>query len=763
MAESMLKRKRFDFQLSMNVSSKMLLELPPESCKTVYEAFAEDIPLLNKRFHAAARIPYITIRNVCYLNEQVIFTFEVESEEELDQFYQACKAKVLSNILSCYADSCGFGFRANLKPNDSLVLVMDMEKAEYYRLKSLLCRGESGENVENSSKALEVTRTLVHLHKESQPPGKEASLTNKAVDVKTCGIDFFFHLPVEKDNVIYVKLVSSSCKELDLIDLEAVPEHDGLWSAHVEVPKSNFKYNISYKYRIKVRKPVLYFFESSTTKESALRPLRWTVQRDGLDTPSLDGYLLHCLHIFTISKKTDVFECIKQLELERLSLPSDCTFEQKCGLVEIFKSVVSVSSKSSTVLFTIMLMNISQSYIRQFLDRNIITKEMVRAILENFKNENPVNYSEFYRSSLRHLLVDFCRFLYGSDYCLLVFIYETYPFFDERFFTNQIIDLVSNKNSLCSADFTNFGLVREILTVAGHRISSETEPDVVAFLERLLRHLPLSLSLQGYSYFCGFSFLPSEESHKRMQEKLLSTVHSSSVASISKNVNLGKITHLVELWELVKIEHSLANSLTDKLQKDLVTFLTNITVELPKVDSKSLHNLFMDSHLFHDQRSQQQLLKAVAQSKVKNLHGLFINVLCGSKFIDYLLQNLNLVLEWLDTAIRHHLKDAIYSSKEDEICPCYTYLHTALSLSVLQQNSQLCSKLEERVLNWLSKLDVKQVLRKLEDIENLNDSTILDLYQRHVQQLLEEQYESSRPEDILLAVCGTRGKLRVNS
>ncbi|KAL3859947.1 hypothetical protein ACJMK2_010126 [Sinanodonta woodiana] len=750
------KKEKHDIQLPLKVSSKKLKELQPENLQSLCKGFSEDLPLLNSHFQNK-KLHFINVKNVNYIAGcDMTFTFEVETENDLKNLYKASKANALSEVLMDYSESCGLSMKANLDVDDSLDMSMVLGKTDYHKHMLALCEDENSKNVPVSRRRDNKESTIAPAALTESRLENQERQVSKTSEVRICICSFYLYLPYKNSHIAQVTL-DSECKELNQLILKAVPGMSNIWEVHVELPVNKIKCT-KYCYSVKVDVYQYKVYKTAKYCTSASKLLSSDVMRDEFEDSTKEGFTAHCLHILSVCNQSTLRDCIHQVEGISCSLKVNF-LNEVAEIVSVLLSRISEANSKALILLAVILIIVVKNMFK-LLETNCISKDTAWAMLNSFKTINAAEFSDSYRILLPHFLHTLCNFFYGKDFGLLFFLHATYPFLDERFFNEKI---GNSKEQLCLTDEVNILVLSETVFNIGSRL--EQGPEVHELLKRLLLNLPPKLSIIGFRYYCTIFLSPGGDIHHQVKAQLLSTVHAAVVADISRNMNSGKVTGLCNLWEVARDEEELVHKIIDQFQQSFISFVQKRIEKLTSPEIQCLQKTLQDTKLYFVKEVKMQLLQALGQSKVKDLHGLFLTLLWNSKFSECLLQCPGLLTTWLETAIKYHIKTERSSGKVDELCSCYAYLHDALSLPNFPKDGHLQEELKEYVFKWLTKLDVKYVLRKSEAIENLNKEkcTVLDLYHMHVQQLLRNKCDSSKPHEICLAICASEGKLRINS
>ncbi|KAK3603848.1 hypothetical protein CHS0354_042856 [Potamilus streckersoni] len=747
------KKAKHDIQLPLKVSSKKLKEILPDNLQSVCRGFLEDLPLLNSRFQKE-KLPFINVKNVNYITGcDITFTFEVETENDLKNFYKASKANILSAVLTDYAVSCGLSMKANLAVDDSLDLSMVMGKTDYHKHMLALCEDENSKNDPvNTSKDIRES-VVASAAVESKLENQERQVS-KTSEVRMCICNFYVYLPFKTSHIARVT-IDSECKELNHLILKTVPGMSNIWEVHVKVPVNMIKCT-KYCYKVNVEEYQFKVYKTTNCYKSVSKLLSSDVIRDEFENSTKEGFTAHCLHILSVCNQSTLCDCIHQVEWISSSLK--ISLIEVTEIVSILQSTISETNSKALILLAVILISVVKN-VWKLLETNCISKELAWAMLDSFKTVNAAEFSDSCRMLLPHFLETICIFCFGKDHGLLGFLHATYPFLDDRFFNDKI---ANSKEQLCLTD-VNISVLSETVFNIGSRLEKGSE--VLELLKRLLLNLPPTLSIKGFKYYCTIFLSPGDDIHHHVKAQLLPTVITAVVADISRNMNSGKVTSLCNLWEVARDEEELVLIIIDQFQQSLISVVQKRTDKLTSTEIQCLQKTLQDTKLFYAKEAKMLLLQTLGQSKVTDLHGLFLILLWNSKFSECLLCCPGLLNTWLETAIKYHIKTECSSGREDELCSCYAYLHDALSLPNFPKDGCLQEKLKEYVFKWLTKQDVKNVLRKSEAIEKLNKEkcTVLDLYHKHVQQLLTNKCDSTKPHEVCLAVCTSEGQLRINS
>ncbi|XP_046568819.1 uncharacterized protein LOC124277192 isoform X2 [Haliotis rubra] len=193
---------------------------------------------------------------------------------------------------------------------------------------------------------------------------------------------------------------------------------------------------------------------------------------------------------------------------------------------------------------------------------------------------------------------------------------------------------------------------------------------------------------------------------------------------------------LLDLYGIIE-ESSLTDSVCDQLRSTCLAMITNSQMK-DEVSVDAAMKLVSSPHLFSQPNDRREVLKYLTASKNALLHGLYIDLLK----VQYLDKDSTtaVIAEctqcWLDTAISNLGAGKSYGKKVDDLEKVYSKLELALSLPQITEIEDLTLSLREKAFGFLHQISVHDLLNKLSKTDMLQNSTVLSVFQEHLQQHL---------------------------
>ncbi|KAL3859944.1 hypothetical protein ACJMK2_010123 [Sinanodonta woodiana] len=552
---------------------------------------------------------------------------------------------------------------------------------------------------------------------------------------------------------------------------------NNMWTVSTKIPLEILNQGLAYKYKVNIllmesyprlSKVVSVFVPPepvySDTKRIKLNfvncdQVNHIVLHDEMKAEcTVEGYVGHCRHVLdsSMSQTATLNDSILQVEMMQ---PHFQLLDSISVIQKLAENIPSVPSEKG-ILFAIIILNVLHTT-EKIIDKNCITKEKAHVILQSCGQKR---ISELKVTSVKRfteLLKILCQIVCSKDYCPLHFIHKTYSFLGEEILISEVNGLMHRRVALCGSNM-DISVIQELLIKI---IPNEDFSDIqVKLLDLMFRHLPAPLALQGFVYMDHKLLKPQNNNHQTICDKLHSSVQDNVKACVKEAVGRKCIIEIHDIWVSLVKEENTALMTRKCLEEAIVKITETMPEKLEPNVGAILWKLCMDRCLFQEKDDQHSMLQALANSKVKLLHELFIRFAKEEKFQSCLREAFELLHKWLKTTLNYNLKQN-FKTREEGLCFCYEYLHDALSLLKLPQDDECRKQLNNIFMECFSKLDIKAFLRRLEDIEKLEEKKVhvMELYQEHTLLLLSAKYKTNRPEEILLAVCGTSNVLRVNS
>ncbi|XP_048248430.1 uncharacterized protein LOC124132728 [Haliotis rufescens] len=198
----------------------------------------------------------------------------------------------------------------------------------------------------------------------------------------------------------------------------------------------------------------------------------------------------------------------------------------------------------------------------------------------------------------------------------------------------------------------------------------------------------------------------------------------------------GKQRHFVQLLDLYVIigESSMTDSIHGQLKRTCLTMITDSQIK-DDLDVEAAMKLVTFQDLFSQTKDRTEVLKCLAGCKNVKLHQLFINLLR----IQYLDKDstTDVIAKWakcwLDTAISNLGVKRSYGCKVDDLEEVYLKLELALSLPQIAEMEDLTKSLKNKTFDFLQQISVHDLLDKLSKVDVLQNSTVLPVFQEHLQ------------------------------
>lgn len=197
-----------------------------------------------------------------------------------------------------------------------------------------------------------------------------------------------------------------------------------------------------------------------------------------------------------------------------------------------------------------------------------------------------------------------------------------------------------------------------------------------------------------------------------------------------------KQRHFVQLLDLYVIigESSMTDSIRGQLRSTCLGMITDSQFK-DDVDVEAAMKLTTFPDLFSQSKDRTDVLKCLAGCKNVKLHELFIDLLR----IQYLDKDstTDVIAKWakcwMDTAISNLGVKKSYGRKVDDLEEVYLKLELALSLPQIAEMEDLTKSLKNKTFHFLQQIGVHDLLDKLSKVDMLQNSTVLPVFQEHLQ------------------------------
>ncbi|KAK3603844.1 hypothetical protein CHS0354_042851 [Potamilus streckersoni] len=597
---------------------------------------------------------------------------------------------------------------------------------------------------------------------------------NQCAHCRVFFVEFYLFLSSPADSVTLVYKDDKCLNEHKLIPVQ---NHNKIWTQSVLIPEEKLARGLSYKYKtessflslhprasrvipdfVTPALPVLK--KQSFLKKACIQSNedKRIICRDEMENGyTVQGFLEHCSHILATSNTQTINKCTSQLEKMKTSF----CLTDACFIIESLGKKIKQGPNKNAVLFAVITINIINC-LEIIYQQKLISKDKAQELLQSCKGEL---VSQLKDSSIKRLTRFFrilCQIIYSGDSSLLRLMHETYPYLSEQVFISEIQADLHNRISLSPPDI-DINILKDILLQIFYRVDVAFHNDQLVLLEQLFRHLPTSVALKSFGVMDKL-IKPQNNHHKVIYDKVQNVLQKNVIAEVGK---VGKKKCLIELsaiWSSLREQEDCAFETRKYLQKEIIQITTTASGNFEPADGKILCELCTDQCLFQEKDDLCSLLRILASSKVEILHDLFITLSLIEKFNISLRGSLELVPKWFQTALDCHLRQK-HTKKEEGLCICYEHLNDALALLKLPDDGDCQKQLNNIMLDWLSKLDVKDILKKHGDMEKLAEKKVhvMELYKQHILSLLPDKCKTNQPEEIILSICGASNTLIVNS
>ena len=528
---------------------------------------------------------------------------------------------------------------------------------------------------------------------------------------------------------------------------------DNLWKAEVLLPLTSLVENVDYSFKVDKHSYTYWGFKkSSNTIESDVYQMQ---EEDTIrqffdkQRPLRSEVVVHLKDIVTRhSKEKTLADCTMQIE--KFCKRNHFSIEDHKYLYRNLLYAIDKESKTQLLLCAVVFGNLFKS--DYTVADNFLSSEMAHKVCSSFTSFKSIELSSSCSNYLFDVADNFCRVALGRHYSFLSCISIVYPFFDETFISSKVNEVVRRKKCLVAESVQDV-TEKHILTLFEKVCQRAEMEQARKLLEQLILHIPLSQALTIYIDLKkkDSDLFISADGENMLRDTLLEKART-FLRSTKRNMKELEsfVLSIDRIPELAAAKAELETSIS----RNVGTAMQN--------EKDSLTELILREDLFVTEKSQLHLIKSFTSLKLPYLHFILFDILMEKKFSE--------ALPKADTVWFHdcfynavlHIKREENEDKRLEYV--YKYLAKAQGIFVHLGSEELISYLNKTGLEYLKAIDLRKLMKMTQVIEDLSekDSSIGDMFNRHVQAILRDQYESNYHE-MLLSLCGTYGKLRINS
>ena len=557
----------------------------------------------------------------------------------------------------------------------------------------------------------------------------------------------------EKYKNVTIEVMDSNNITNQVHSQKMIAVDDNLWRAEVSFPISSSMENVKYRFKVDIYSSVLWGLKQNyTTIESVLYKMeeadtvRQFFDRQRVLTSEV---VIHLKDIVTRhSKERLLADCTMQIEkfCKPCHFSIDCL---KCIYTSLLREI-DKRSKKQLLLCCVVFGNIFKSYYT--VADKILSPETARELCSSFIYFKSIDLSSSCTKYLFDVADDLCRVALGRHYCLLTCISIVYPFFDETIVLNKVNEVVRRKESLVAE--SDREITEKHLVALFEKVCQRAEIEQARqLLEQLIFHIPLNHVLNI------IIDLKKKDSDLFISGTVESVLHDSLLESVrlflsSTKRDIKQLKYFVQYIDKIPELETSKAELEASISRNVGTTIQS--------ETDSLKEMILREDLFVTEKSQLHLIKSFAALKLPNLHFVLFDILIEKKF--------SKVVSKVDPIWFHDCFDNAVllikrENNEDKKLECvYNYLAKAHEVCVHLGSKELISYLDKTGFEYLKVIDLRKLMRMTMVIEDLaeKDASIGDMFNRHVQAILRDQYDSNYHE-MLMSLCGTYGKLRINS
>ncbi|XP_067672826.1 uncharacterized protein [Haliotis asinina] len=366
-----------------------------------------------------------------------------------------------------------------------------------------------------------------------------------------------------------------------------------------------------------------------------------------------------------------------------------------------------------------------------------LSHNVCMGILHNFQKMRPESVPEHSVGVFAEVAEYTTHIAFPEEKCKVLKLLEfAFPFLPKKFFSGKLSECIQSlkSESLCKD-------VDSLAQIIRH-ISEHFYRDEEGCQELLLKILRHSTVQQVK--------MVKDECTKYISKNELEDLFEMKVVQELKHVGKGKhFEQLLDLYALVE-ESSLTDSLCDQIRSTCLAMITNSQMK-DEVNEDAAMKLVSTPLLFSHSNDRTEVLQYLAAAKNALLHGLYIKLL-KIQYLDK--DSTTAVLSkytqcWLDTAISNLGAVKSYGNKVDDLEKVYMKLGLALSLPQITEVEDLTVSLTEKAFGFLHQISVHDLLHKFSKTDMLQNSTVLSVFQEHLQRHLFKGNIGSHPSGIL--------------
>ena len=557
--------------------------------------------------------------------------------------------------------------------------------------------------------------------------------------------------PTEKYESVIVRVTDLNVSnEEHAIQMNATGHN--VWRADVFNPVTSQVDKINYFFDVTVSSKGLFGRNYNKMRSTMYKMKEASVIRQVFDETNIpnDEIISHLKDIIIESDALSLLDCTQQIE----DFCKDINFKMDAA-EQIYKSLLAEIDKSSQkqlLLCIIVFGNLFKSY--HTIASRILKPELMWTLLNSLASYNSMDLTVSSSEYMFDVAKVFCRIVLGKQYCFLSAISILYPFFEEKYISNRLIEAVRRKETLVAEPGGEE--TENIIFTLFEKVFQRAESEQARrLLEQLILHIPLKEAMKIYKN------LQTKDSALVISGGIQSVLHATLLESVrlflrSQKRSIDELKQLMELTDMIQ-EISIAS------RSELENAIVSCVISVMRSQTEALKEMILRKDLFVTVKSQLNLIKRLTSLRLPYLHFLLFDILVDAKFVEALSRAENVwFCECFDNAILNIKREGNEPKKQME--DVYTYLARAFEFCALRHSKELITYIDKIGIEYLKAIDLKKLMRMAKVIEELaeTNTSIGDLFKEHVQSILKHQYESNYHE-MLIDLCGTNGKLRINS
>ena len=531
-----------------------------------------------------------------------------------------------------------------------------------------------------------------------------------------------------------------------------IPIGRNLWRAVVLVPVTSLLEKIDYSFKVDILSSAYFGLKQNYT---TIESMGYKMEEDNTIRQFFYQRVLplevlsHLKDIIMrVSEEKTLADCTIQIE----KFCKGCRFSLEF-LKTVFTSLlceIDKMSKKQMLLCAVVFGNLFQSYYT--IADSILSSATARDLCNSLTHFNSTELSYSCTKYLFNVVDDLCRVALGRHYCFLSCISIIYPFFDEAYISTKVNELVRKKEPLLTESVEE--ITEKHLLTLFEKVCQRTEMEHARrLLEQLLLHIPLNQAMKVYIDLKkkDSDLFISADGKRVLCDSLLESVRI-FLRSPKRNIK--------ELKSFVQSLHDIPELAVAKAE--LEAGIARCIGTVMQNEKDALKELILREDLFVSEKSQLHLIQSFTTLKQPNLHFVLFDILMEAKFRETFSKADKVWFhDCFDNAVVHIKRE---QNEEKKLENVYKYLAKAHEVCAHLGSEELSSYLDKIGFEYLKLIDLRKLMRMTKVIEDLSDkdASIGELFKGHVQAILKDQYESNYNE-MLISLCGTYGKLRINS